>query len=89
MPATEDRSQSLFAHEQYLHTLFSHAQNLFSLDDVVLALMKHVEIRGLLHDERFSRSLRHSRFSQGNSYRRLKLFLQRGPNHVQVDQRSC
>lgn len=89
MPATKTDLQSLFAHEQYLHTLFSHAQNLFSLDDVVLALMKHIADQDLLHDERFSRIIKTFSLLTGNDYRRLKLFLQRAQTMLQSRKRSC
>lgn len=77
MPVDRADLQKLCAHEQYLHTLFSHAQNVFSLDDLVLALMKQLADQDLLSDERFSRIIKTFSLLTGNDYRRLKLFLQR------------
>lgn len=69
--------QRFFSQEQYLHTLFSHAQHVFSLDDTLLALIKHLSDKNILNEELLSGFMETFSLLTANDYRRLKLFLQR------------
>lgn len=66
-----------FAHEQYLHTLFSHAHQIFSLDDLLLALLKQLSDHTILTKDHLLRFIETFSLLTANDYRRLKLFLQR------------
>lgn len=76
-PATPADLDTLFADEQYLHMLFSHAQQIFSLDDLLLSLMKNMADLKILNEEKLKRFTATFSLLTGNDYRRLKLFLQR------------
>ncbi len=69
--------QAFFAQEHYLHTLFSTSDHLVSLDDLLLALIEHMNNTHSLTPERFSRFVQTFSLLTANDYRRLKLFLQR------------
>ncbi|MBA2307648.1 hypothetical protein H0W26_05970 [Candidatus Dependentiae bacterium] len=71
-----------FAHEHYLHTLFAHEQATFSLDDMILALLRNLSDKNLLTEEHFSRFIETFSLLTANDYRRLKLFLQRAQRNL-------
>ncbi len=75
--ATTEELTHLFAHEQYLHMLFTHAHQIFSLDDLLLSLIKRMNNLNLLNEERLQRFTATFSLLTANDYRRLKLFLQR------------
>ncbi len=66
-----------FSQEQYLHTLFAHEDQLFSLDDLLLALLEELGRSNSLTPERFKRFMQTFSLLTANDYRRFKLFLQR------------
>lgn len=75
--ATPQELNTLFGHEHYLHMLFSHAQQIFSLDDLLLSLIKHMADHKILNEERLKSFTSTFSLLTANDYRRLKLFLQR------------
>ncbi len=75
--ASQEDLRTFFAREQYLHTLFAHADQLFSLDDLLLALLEQLAQSAALSPEKLSRFITTFSLLTGNDYRRLKLFLQR------------
>lgn len=76
-PADQKNLELFFSQEQYLHTLFTHEDQLLSLDDLLLALMGHLARSQALTDERLRRFMQTFSLLTANDYRRLKLFLQR------------
>ena len=75
--ATLQQYESFFAHPHYLHTLFSFAHTLTSLDELLLATLKHISDAKLLTEERLVDFIEAFSLHTANDYRRLKLFLQR------------
>lgn len=69
--------KKFFSRDQYLHTLFSHSQHIFSLDDTLLAMIKHLSDKNLVNEELLSGFMETFSLLTANDYRRLKLFLQR------------
>ena len=86
-PAQRAELGSFFSKEQYLHTLFSGGQHLFSLDELLLALLKHLSSHELLTEDRLARFLETFSLLTANDYRRLKLFLQRAQTSIQAHTR--
>lgn len=76
-PAQPDEIRQFFSCNQYLHTLFAHASNLFSIDELLLALLTHLSHRGLVQNQQLSEVIETFSLLTANDYRRLKLFLQR------------
>ncbi len=76
-PCTHSQAIHFFTRPDFLHLLFAFYQNIPNLDELLLAMLKH-----LLHEKIFDLNTLDS-FCQiftlqtGNDYRRLKLFLQR------------
>lgn len=73
-----------FTDEHYLHTLFAHEQTTFSLDDMILALLRNLCEKNLLTEERFARFVETFSLLTANDYRRLKLFLQRAQRTIAI-----
>ncbi len=82
--ATDEELKQFFAHTQYCHTLFLHAQTIFSLDDLLLALLKELSQKGILTQDNLSQFIETFSLLTANDYRRLKLFLQRVEPFIQV-----
>ncbi len=74
---TQDELRSFFSQEQYLHTLFAHADQIHSLDDLLLALLEQLVHTQILNQSNFKRFIQTFSLLTANDYRRLKLFLQR------------
>jgi hypothetical protein len=75
-PSTE-LSKNFFASTRYMHILFTHACQIFNMDELMLALLKqHIDLNILTKDKINSFMQTYSLLT-GNDYRRLKLFLQR------------
>jgi len=72
-----DLLRTFFAREQYLHTMFANEDQLFSLDDLLLALLENLSHSGALSADRFKQFMHTFSLLTANDYRRLKLFLQR------------
>jgi hypothetical protein len=70
-------SKIFFASTRYMHLLFTHASQIFNMDELMLALLKqHIDLNILTKDKINSFMQTYSLLT-GNDYRRLKLFLQR------------
>jgi len=76
-PATREQCQFFFAHDQYLHVLFGLANQLFNLDELLLALLKSIKEQDLLTKPKLNSFIETISLLTGNDYRRIKLFLQR------------
>ena len=74
---SEQELQLFFKDEQYLHTLFAHADTLVSLDDLLLALIEQMIRSNSISKQGFARFINTFSLLTANDYRRLKLFLQR------------
>ena len=72
-----DIIKQFFASERYLHILFNNANQLFNLDELLLAILKQQAELGILSQEKITRFINTYCLLTGNDYRRLKLFLQR------------
>lgn len=69
--------KQFFAHQQYLHLMFSLSTQILYIDELLLALLKQQAALGLLNPERVTALIETIALLTGNDYRRLKLFLQR------------
>lgn len=74
---TKQELQAFFSEHGYLHTLFAQADQVTSLDDLLIALVEHMAQTHNLTPERFSRFIQTFSLLTANDYRRLKLFIQR------------
>ncbi len=86
---TADDLRSFFSQEQYLHLLFAHADQLFSLDDLLLALVEQLAMSQTLTPASFKRFVETFSLLTANDYRRLKLFLQRAQPILQRQDSLC
>jgi HAS barrel domain len=69
--------KEFFAHDNYLHLLFGLSNQLFNLDELLLALVKNLANNKLLTEKKLEQIIDSYSLLTGNDYRRLKLFLQR------------
>ena len=69
--------QEFFTDEHYLHILFGLSNQLFNLDELLLALLKNLNDQKLLTTSNTKSFVQNLSLLIGNDYRRLKLFLQR------------
>ncbi len=76
-PATALLHRQFFSHNHYLHILFALSNNLFNLDELLLAVLKQLSDHQLLHQDALEQFVDTFSLLTGNDYRRLKLFLQR------------
>jgi hypothetical protein len=83
-PMTPEVCRQFFACEQYLHLVFAAAGQLYSLDELLLALLKQQATLGTLvaTPDRLTSFIEQFCLLTGNDYRRLKLFLQRAEGIV-------
>lgn len=86
--AQQQHITAFFSSEQYLHILFEFAHQFFSLDELLLALLKNLSDQQALTHACFTRFIETFSLLTANDYRRLKLFLQRAQTsiHVQVQE---
>lgn len=80
--ATQQDSISFFSNEQYLPLLFSFAHHTFSLDELLLALLKNIADKQALTPQALSNFIQTFSLLTANDYRRLKLFLQRAQSVI-------
>ena len=84
-PMPQDLAKQFLYNEKYLHLLFGLSSQIFNMDELLLALLKHqVELVGEISPEKLNKFIETFSLLTGNDYRRLKLFLQRA-EHI-VDQ---
>lgn len=76
-PVKPDLAKQFFYSEKYLHVLFGNANQIFNLDELLLALLKNQEALGILNAEKINNFMQTYSLLTGNDYRRMKLFLQR------------
>lgn len=75
--ASEQNIREFFSSDQYLHTLFGLSNQLFNLDELLLALLKNLNDQKILNEDTIHSFVQTFSLLVGNDYRRLKLFLQR------------
>jgi len=76
-PMTTDLCKQFFYQNRYLHLLFGLQNQLFNLDELLLALVKYQVELGIMSEEKCATLIDSFCLLTGNDYRRLKLFLQR------------
>lgn len=69
--------QEFFANEHYLHILFGLSNQLFNLDELLLALLKNLQTETILQPSMVQTFVHTFSLLIGNDYKRLKLFLHR------------
>lgn len=72
-----ETSKIFFANNKYLHLLFTHSSQIFNMDELILALLRHHRELNLLTQEKINAFMQMYSLLIGNDYRRIKLFLQR------------
>lgn len=82
--ATINERVKLFSNEQYLQMLFNYANTTFSLDELLLAILKASSDEKILTSTVFEKFIKMFSLLTDNDYRRLKLFLQRAKNIINV-----
>lgn len=75
--ASRQEMTAFFAEPLYVHLLGNAGQGLFSLDELLLALLKQLFQNQLLTPAHIDRFIATFSIMSGNDYRKLKLFLQR------------
>jgi len=80
--ASPEESTEFFNNHQYLHLLFNNSHQIFNLDELLLAILKHQKEQKILTDEKIKKFFATFTLLTGNDYRRLKLFLQRFTPHI-------
>lgn len=76
-PIADDIYKEFFYSHRYLHVLFGLSHQLANLDELLLAILKHLHDYNLLTQEKIEHFIDAYLLLNGNDYRRLKLFLQR------------
>ncbi|MBA3954049.1 hypothetical protein H0X48_01900 [Candidatus Dependentiae bacterium] len=82
--ANHQQIVQFFSHEHYLHILFEFSHHLFSLDELLLALLKNLSDNNALTQENLSKFIETFSLLTANDYRRLKLFLQRAHTIIKL-----
>jgi hypothetical protein len=83
-PLTSDELKTFLYHDTYLHTLFSSAQQICNLDELLLAIFKQHQHLDILTKQKLHQLIETFSLLTGNDYRRLKLFLQRVDRMIQT-----
>ncbi|KKP35897.1 MAG: HAS barrel-like protein [candidate division TM6 bacterium GW2011_GWF2_32_72] len=66
-----------FSSERFLHVLFGASQEIFNLDELLLAILKNLSVQGVWGKPEIDLFVDTFSLISGNDYRRLRLFLQR------------
>ncbi len=82
-PATKEFTSLFFSNEQYLPMLFNLSPHVFNLDELLLAILKHLSDLKILDSMITDRFIQNFSLLTGNDYRKLKLFLNRAQNLLQ------
>jgi len=77
MPMDQETARQFFCNPTYLHVIFGSANQLFNLDELLLALLKHQREVEVFSEKKINAFINAYSLLTGNDYRRLKLFLQR------------
>jgi len=84
-PATNEQCMKLFSSEKYLHLLFGQANQIFNLDELLLATLNYQAKLGILTSDLLNSFIETFSLLTGNDYRRLKLFLQRAEQGILIN----
>lgn len=69
--------KEFFASHNYLHPLFALQNQIFNMDELLLALLRSIHTLNFLNQNNLEAFIEQFSLLTGNDYRRLKLFLQR------------
>lgn len=75
--ATPEQYQQFFAQEQFLHLLFNLSNQIFNLDELLLAILKQLLQKKILSAESLDNFIETFAMLCKNDYQKLKVFLQR------------
>lgn len=75
--ATEEQYQQFFAQEQFLHLLFNLSNQIFNLDELLLAILKQLMKKKILNEKNLNNFIETFAMLCKNDYQKLKVFLQR------------
>ena len=75
--ATQDQYQSFFAQEQFLHLLFNLSNQIFNLDELLLAILKQLLQKKIITPDNLNNFIETFAMLCKNDYQKLKVFLQR------------
>lgn len=75
--ATQEQYQQFFAQEQFLHLLFNLSNQIFNLDELLLAILKQLLQKKILTPETLNSFIETFAMLCKNDYQKLKIFLQR------------
>ncbi|CDK30661.1 HAS barrel domain [Candidatus Babela massiliensis] len=76
-PAKYQEMVDFFSNEQYLQLLFNFSSHLFSLDELLLSILKQLSDKDILTKDNLEKFIETFSLLTANDYRRLKLFLKR------------
>lgn len=76
-PMDPETQKQFFSRTAYLHLLFGATNQLFNLDELLLAILKQQAELKLTSNDNITHFMNTYSLLTGNDYRRLKLFLQR------------
>lgn len=76
-PISKDIYKEFFYSSRYLHLLFGLSSQIVNLDELLLAILKHLNDNNLLTQAKIEQFIDEYLLLNGNDYRRLKIFLQR------------
>lgn len=76
-PISGELSRQFFAHDQYIHRIFSFGAKLNNIDELLLALINKQTQDGIMDQVKIMKFMDTYSLLTGNDYRRIKLFLQR------------
>jgi hypothetical protein len=83
--AREEDIKRFFSHNHYLSVLFGLSLPNTNIDELLLALLKNLEMAHLLTTEKFHDFMQIFSLLTANDYRRLKLFLQRAQYTISLE----
>ena len=75
--ATQEQYEHFFAHEKYLHLLFNLSNQIFNLDELLLAILKQLLQRKILNAQNLNNFIETFAMLCKNDYQKIKIFLQR------------
>lgn len=75
--ATQEQYQLFFAQEQFLHLLFNLSNQIFNLDELLLAILKQLLQKKIMTPDNLNSFIETFAMLCKNDYQKLKVFLQR------------
>ena len=75
--ASDQLYKQFFAQEQFLHLLFNLSNQIFNLDELLLALLKQLQQKNILSEQNLNDFIETFAILSKNDYQKLKIFLQR------------